>query len=68
MSTKEITFEGKAYIAPSFVAWVARDSDGTIRGFQYEPFQDNMGGGYYAMHGQECVLFSPKKCVVLKRV
>lgn len=65
---KQITFDGKEYSAPDFVQWVGRDSDSTIRGYQYEPFQHNYSLSWQNSVGQDCVIYSPRCKMKLERV
>lgn len=68
MNMKEIFFDGKMYLVPSWVNWVGRNTDGTIVGYQYEPFPLNDRLGYYNDYGHSCMIYSPRRERMLQRV
>jgi hypothetical protein len=65
-NTKTITFLDKEYEVPTWVSWVGRERDGSIIGYQYEPFE--VATGYEEYVGQSCTIYSPMCEPVLRRV
>lgn len=67
--TKHVVFDGGGYTVPVWVSWVARNTDGVVRGYQYEPFEDYAyDRGYTLSSGQVCVIYSPDRTTKLERV
>lgn len=60
MNSKQTTFKGVPYTVPEFVNWIWQNSDGVIKGSQYEPFQINYWTGWECQYGQECTIWSPE--------
>ena len=53
--TKTITFEGQQYDVPVWVNWVARDSGGSVYGYDVQP---NKGAGMWLNYSENYILLS----------